>query len=186
MVPMMSLWLPIVLSAVMVFVASSIIHMVLKYHSTDFGRAPKEEDLQTALRGFSIPAGDFLVPCPGGSAGMKDPKYQEMVKKGPVVLMTVLPSGGVNMGASLGMWFIFCLVVSVFAAYVTGRAVPAGTSYLTVFRFAGVTAFAAYALALWQNTIWYKRAWGTTIKNTFDGLVYALLTAGTFGWLWPK
>ena len=186
MVPVMSLWLPIVLSAVIVFVASSIIHMVLKYHSTDFRRAPKDEELQDALRGFSIPPGDYIVPCPEGSAGMKDPKYQEMVKKGPVVLMTVFPSGGFNMGASLGMWFVFCLVVSVFAAYVTGRAVTAGTPYLTVFRFAGVTAFAGYVLASWPNTIWYRRSVGTQIKLTFDGLVYALLTAGTFGWLWPK
>jgi hypothetical protein len=186
MVPVMSLWLPIVLSAVFVFVASSIIHMMLPYHKSDFRRTPNEEDLQDTLRKFSIPPGDYILPSPQGAAGMKDPKYQEMVKKGPVVLMTVFPTGGANMGASLAMWFVYCLVVSVFAAYVTGRAIDAGTSYLTVFRFAGVTAFAAYALALWQNTIWYKRSMSTTIKNTFDGLVYALLTGGTFGWLWPK
>ena len=186
MVPVMSLWLPIVLSAVIVFVASSIIHMVLTYHNSDFGRPPKEEELQDALRGFSIPPGDYIVPCPGGSAGMKEPKYQEMVKKGPVVMMTVFPSGSFSMGPSLVKWFIFCLVVSVFAAYVTGRAVGAGTSYLTVFRFAGVTAFAGYVLASWPNTIWYKRSVSTTLKTSFDGLVYALLTAGTFGWLWPK
>jgi hypothetical protein len=185
MVPVMSLWLPIVLSSVIVFVASSIIHMMLTYHRTDFRKAPNEEDLQDTLRKFSIPPGDYIVPCSGGTAGMKDPKYQEMAKKGPVVTMTVFPSA-FNMGATLAMWFVYCLVVSVFAAYVTGRAVGAGTPYLTVFRFAGVTAFAAYALALWQNTIWYKRAMGTTIKNTFDGLVYAMLTAGTFGWLWPR
>lgn len=185
MVSLVSLWLPIVLSAVIVFAASSIIHMMLTYHSTDFRKAPNEEDLQDTLRKFSVPPGDYIVPCPQGSAGMKNPKYQEMVKKGPVVMMTVFPSGGFNMGASLGMWFVFCLVVSVFAAYVTGRAVGPGTTYLTVFRFAGVTAFAGYTLASWPNTIWYKRSVGTTLKTTFDGLVYALLTAGTFGWLWP-
>jgi hypothetical protein len=127
-----------------------------------------------------------MVPYAGGAAGMKDPKYQEMMKKGPVVIMTVLPGGGSNMGANLAMWFVYCLVVSVFAAYVAGRAVAPGSSYLAAFRFAGVTAFAAYALALWQNAIWYKRSLGATIRNSFDGLVYALLTAGTFGWLWPK
>jgi hypothetical protein len=109
-----------------------------------------------------------------------------MVKKGPVVLMTVFPSGGFNMGASLAMWFVYCLVVSVFAAYVTGRAIGPGAPYLSAFRFAGVTAFAGYALALWQNAIWYKRSTGTTVRNTIDGLVYALVTAGAFGWLWPR
>ena len=117
---------------------------------------------------------------------MKDPKFQEMMKKGPAVIMTVLPAGGSNMGTNLIQWFVFCLVVSVFAAYVTGRAVPAGSSYLNAFRFAGVTAFAGYTLASWPSVIWYKRSVGTTLRTTFDGLVYALLTAGTFGWLWPR
>jgi hypothetical protein len=109
-----------------------------------------------------------------------------MVKKGPVVLMTVFPSTGFNMGGSLVQWFVFCAVVSVFAAYVTGRAFGPGTPYLTVFRFVGTTAFAGYALAQWQNTIWYKRKVSSTIKVNFDGLIYALLTGGTFGWLWPR
>jgi hypothetical protein len=117
---------------------------------------------------------------------MKDARYQEMVKKGPVLMMTVFPTGGANMGASLLQWFVFCLVISVFAAYVTGRAFGPGTPYITVFRFAGTTAFAGYALALWQSTIWYKRKWSTNLKLNFDGLVYALLTGGVFGWLWPK
>jgi hypothetical protein len=55
-----------------------------------------------------------------------------------------------------------------------------------VFRFAGTTAFIGYSVALWQMSIWYRRAWSTTIKATVDGLIYALLTAGVFGWLWPR
>jgi len=72
------------------------------------------------------------------------------------------------------------------AAYIAGRALEPGAHYLSVFRFAGATAFFGYAFALMQQSIWYKRAWGTTFKSTFDGLIYALLTAGTFGWLWPS
>ena len=100
--------------------------------------------------------------------------------------MTVMESGPVSMGPSLAQWFLYCVVVGVFAAYVAGRALEPGAHYLKVFRFAGVTAFVGYSLALWQNTIWYKRAWTTTLKANVDGLVYGLLTAGTFGWLWPK
>jgi hypothetical protein len=73
----------------------------------------------------------------------------------------------------------------VFAAYLASRALPPGAPYLEVFRFAGCTAFVGYTLALWQMTIWYRRALGTTIRSTIDGLIYALLTAGVFGWLWP-
>jgi hypothetical protein len=100
--------------------------------------------------------------------------------------MTVMKSGPSSLGQSLAQWFVYCLIVSVFAAYITGRAVEPGASYLKVFRFAGATAFFCYAVALWQDSIWYKRKWSTTAKNSFDGLVYGLMTAGTFGWLWPR
>jgi hypothetical protein len=75
--------------------------------------------------------------------------------------------------------------VSFFAAYIGGRALGPSADYLEVFRFTGCTAFIGYGLALLQNSIWYKRNWGATLKSVFDALVYGLLTAGAFGWLWP-
>jgi hypothetical protein len=186
MVPVMSLWIPIVISAVIVFVISSIIHTVLTYHRTDFGKVPAEDKVMDALRNVGIPPGDYVIPCAGSSKEMKTPEFLEKMEKGPVAFMTVMPSGPPTMGKNLVQWFVYCLVVGVFAAYVTGRALEPGADYLAVFRLAGSTAFLGYALALWQNSIWYKRAWSATLKSTFDGLVYALLTAGTFGWLWPS
>jgi hypothetical protein len=186
MVPVMSLWLPILLSAVFVFVASSIIHMVLPYHKSDYRKMPAEDEVMDALRKFNLPPGDYMLPRAGSPAEMKAPAFLDKMKKGPVLITTVLPNGPGSMGSNLAMWFVYCLVIGVFAAYVTGRAVAAGAPYLTVHRFAGATAFGCYALALWQDSIWYKRAWSTTLKHTFDGLVYALLTGGTFGWLWPR
>lgn len=186
MVPLTSLWLPILLAAVLVFIASSIIHMVLPYHRTDYGKVPSEDAVMDALRKFSIPPGDYIVPCPGNPSNMKTPEFQEKWKRGPVVFMTTLPPGPQAMGGQLALWFLYCVVIGVFAAYIAGRVLAPGAPYLDVFRFAGTTAFAGYALALWQNTIWYKRAWTTTLKSTIDGLIYACLTAGTFGWLWPR
>ena len=186
MVPIMSLWLPILLSAVMVFVVSSIIHMVLPYHRADVKKVPSEDAVMEALRKFNIPPGDYVIPHAGSPKGMQQPEFIEKMTKGPVALMTVVKSGRPSMGVSLAQWFLYSAAVGAIAAYVTGRALGPGARYLSVFRFAGCTAFVGYAVALWQNSIWYKRAWSTTIKNTFDGLVYALLTAGTFGWLWPE
>ncbi len=185
MVPVLSLWLPILLSAVIVFLVSSLIHMVLGYHRTDFRKVPSEDQVMDALRGFGIPPGDYVIPCAGSSKEMGSPEFIEKTTKGPVAFMTVIPSGPPAMGKSLVQWFIYCVVVGLFAAYIGGRAVGPGADYLAVFRFTGCTAFVGYALALWQNSIWYRRAWSTTLKSTFDGLVYGLLTAGTFGWLWP-
>lgn len=185
MVALTSLWLPTLLSAVFVFFASFVMHMVLRYHRNDFAKVPAEDDVMAAFAKVGVPPGDYMFPHGGGPDAMKDPAFVEKMSRGPVAVLTVIPSGPPAMGAQLAQWFVYCIVVSVFAGYVAARALPPGADYLEVFRFAGTTAFAAYALGLWQNSIWYRRKWSTTLKQTFDGLIYALLTAGTFGWLWP-
>lgn len=186
MVPVLSLWLPILLAAVAVFVASSVIHMVLPYHRSDFKSVPNEDQVMAALRPFNLPPGDYMLPRAASSQQMKSPEFSEKLKKGPVALFTVYPSGPFSMGGSLAQWFAFCVLVGVFAAYVAGRALGPGEEYLAVFRLAGTTAFAGYALAAIPNSIWYKRSWTTTLKSTFDSLIYALLTGGLFGALWPS
>lgn len=108
------------------------------------------------------------------------------MNKGPTMIMTVLKSGPPDMGRNFAMWFVFLLVVGVFSAYVAGRALGPGAPYLSVFRFAGVTAFACHVVGSLSETIWYKRSWGRVMRSGFDGLIYALLTGGTFGWLWPE
>jgi len=185
MVPVMSLWMPIILAAVIVFVASFIMHMVLTYHRSDYKPVPSEDQVMEALRRFNIPPGNYLMPCVRTPKEMQSPAFIEKRNKGPVAFLTVLPSGPPAMGASLAKWFVYCILIGVFAAYVTGRAVGPGTDYRVVFRFAGTVAFAGYSLGLMQGSIWMGRSWSTTLKSMFDGLIYALLTAGTFGWLWP-
>jgi hypothetical protein len=186
MVPLTALWLPILLSAVIVFVASSLIHMASPWHKNDYPNVPNEEGLRAALRPLAIPPGDYMVPRPASREELRDPKFAEKVNQGPNLILTVLPNGPWSMGRNLGLWFLYLVVVSLFAAYVASRALPPGAEYLQAFRFVGATAFLAYAAALWQMSIWYRRAWSTTVKATVDGLIYALLTAGTFGWLWPR
>jgi hypothetical protein len=186
MVPVLSLWLPIVVAAVIVFVASSIIHMLLKYHANDLRQLPHEDEVMAALRGFDVPPGDYCMPRAGSMAAMKDPAFVAKMKQGPVAIMTVMPSGQTAMGGTFVLWFLYTVVVGCVVAYVTGHALGVGAAYRTVFKLAGATAFACYALALPPFSIWYKRSWVTTFKGMFDGLIYALLTAGTFGWLWPR
>lgn len=181
----LSLWLPIVLSAIIVFVVSSIIHMVLPWHKGDYPRVPNEDQLRSALRPLAIPPGDYMVPRPIGREEMQSAEFAEKVRNGPNLVLTVLPNEQWSMKRNLSLWFLYALVVSLFGAYVAGRALPNGAPYLAVFRFVGATTFIGYSVALWQMSIWYRRSWSITAKATFDGLIYALLTAGTFGWLWP-
>jgi len=185
MVPILSLWLPILLSAVFVFLISFVLHTVLTYHFKDFKRLPDEDKAMDALRGLSIPAGEYVIPHAESPAALKSPEFNAKVEKGPGAFMAIWPGGRPSMGKSLALWFVFSVIVGVFAAYIAGRALEPGASYLSVFRFAGFTAFACYSVAGWQDSIWFKRSWGRTFKNTIDGLIYGLVTAGTFGWLWP-
>jgi hypothetical protein len=171
---------------VFVFVASSIIHMATPWHKSDYPKVPDEDRLMDAVRPLGIPPGDYMVPRPASPKDMSSPAFTEKMKKGPVMILTVIPAGPVSMGKNLAQWFLYTVVVGILAAYVAGRALPPGEEYIHVFRFAGTTAFVAYAVGVWQTSIWYHRSWLTTFKVTVDGLVYALLTAGTFGWLWPR
>ena len=186
MIGLTTLWLPILLSAVLVFVLSSVIHMVTPWHKSDYPKLANEDRVMDALRPLAIPPGDYMMPRPSSREEMRSPAFVERMKRGPVLMLTVWPSGPASMGKNLVQWFLYAVVVGCFAAYVAGRALPAGAPSLQVFRFAGVTAFVGYSLALWQMSIWYRRSWLTTIKATVDGLIYALLTAGIFGWLWPR
>jgi hypothetical protein len=182
MVELGSLLIPLLLSAVFVFIASSVIHMFLGYHADDYTPLPNEEVVRSALR---LPPGDYVTPHASSMQAMKSPDHVRKMTEGPVAFITVAPHGSTGMGRSLGLWFAYCLVVSLFAAYIAGRALPPAANYLEVFRFAGATAFIGYGMALWQDTIWFHRSAKANLKSTFDALIYAALTAGTFGWLWP-
>ena len=178
-------WLPILLSAVAVFILSSIIHMVLGYHANDYKGLPNEKQVLDDLRKLNIPDGNYSFPRANSMKEMGSPEFKEKVKQGPVGMMTISKSGSTTVGKELLLWFIYTIIVGIFAAYVTDRALDPGAHYLAVFRFAGVTAFAGYSLALIQGSIWFKKSWSATFKSMFDGLIYALFTAGIFGWLWP-
>jgi hypothetical protein len=180
-----ALWLPILLSAVVVFIASSILHMVLPYHKNDYSKLPDEENVLTTLRGLNLPRGLYIFPyCTHQQ--MKSPDMVEKYKRGPVGHMTIFPSGQIKMGKYLGQWFAYCLIVAFFAAYIACHTLAMGVHYLAVFRIVGSAAFMAFGIGPLANGIWKGQPWGMTIKEVIDGLIYALLAAGVFGWLWPR
>ena len=181
-----ALWVPILLSAVLVFIASSLIHMASPWHKSDYPRMPNEDAVTDALRPLAIPPGDYMVPRPASMKEMRSPEFLERLNRGPVMVVTVLPNGPGSMGRNLGLWFVYLLVVSFFSAHIAGHSLPPGASPHNVFTMTALIAFIGYSLALWQMSIWYRRAWSTTIKATIDGLIYALITGGMFLWCWPK
>ena len=186
MVPVLSLLIPIVVSAVFVFIASSIIHMATPWHKNDLKKLPNEDAALNALRALNLPPGNYGYPKPDSMKEMGSPEFQAKAKAGPVGFMTVKPSWNFSMGGTLAQWFVYSLIVSLFAGYIAGVAFGPGTEYLRIMQVAGTVGFVGYSLAQMHESIWWGKNWGATIRSMIDGLIYGLLTAGTFGWLWPR
>jgi len=185
MVTIAALWLPILVSAILVFIASSVFHAVLPFHQKDYRKLTNEDDVLAAMRTAGVRPGDYMFPYAPSPKAMQAPEMVKKLEQGPLGFVTVMPTGVPTMGGQLVQWFVYCLLVGIVAAYVAGRTVAPGAEYLAAFRIAGTVAFVAYAGAHPSMSIWYKRGWGTTFRFVVDGLFYGLLTGGAFGWLWP-
>ena len=160
-------------------------HMVLPYHRSDYSQLPDEDNIRATLRAANLKRGLYVFPfCT--HENMKSPALTEKYKEGPVGFLNIMPSGPPAMPKFLGQWFVYCLIVAFFTAYVSSHTVAVGAHYLVVFRVAGAVAFMAYGLSHLSDGIWKGQRWSTVLKEVFDGLVYGLLTAGVFGWLWPR
>jgi hypothetical protein len=183
MVALSMLWLPILVAAVLVFIASSILWMALPFwHSKDYGRIPNEKPILDSLAG--VTSGQYLVPSVDW--GKMTPEARDEAQKQPSAIMLVRNPLAFSFPKTLGLYFLYIVIVSVFVAYVTGRTKAVGADYLEVFRIAGTVAFLCYGLRGIPDSIWYGKPWKVTIKEMIDGLLFGLLTGGAFGWLWPR
>jgi len=180
------LWLPILLSAVAVFVASSLIHMVFKWHNTDYNKLPNEDEVRAAVRKGNPAPGQYIIPHCTDMKDMAKPEHVQKYVEGPVGVFTVMANRAPNMGPTLGLWFVFNLVVAFFTAYLCSRTLQTSTEYLAVFRVAGTVAFMGYALGDVPSAIWMGKPWSATMKGVGDALIYGLLTGGVFGAMWPR
>ena len=158
--------------------------MLLGYHSNNFKQLPDEEGFRQSVGPLEFPPGEYMYPFAGSMKAMQSEEYINKMNEGPVGWLTVMPNGPYAMGKNLFAWFIYSIIVGIFAAYIGVNSLSADAEYLPVMRMIGAAAFGGYALALIQNSVWYSRSWLTTLKFSFDGLVYALVTGGIFGWLW--
>jgi hypothetical protein len=185
MVALSSLWLPILLSALVVFVASALVWMALPHHRSDFRSLPDEEAVRQVLLGQHLAPGMYSLPHASTSAAMKEPEYQKKLVEGPVGFVTMRRAGPWTMGPQLVQSFLYYLFVSLLVGYIVSRSMPANSDYLAVFRIAGTVGWMAYGVAVVPDSIWFARPWSHTVKLLGDALLYGLLTAGVFGWLWP-
>lgn len=186
MIGLSALWMPVVVSAVFVFIALALIHGMLGWHKGDMAAVPGEAKFMEMVRGLSVPPGDYRFPFSTSVEEMKSPEWDEKMKQGPVGSMSISPSAPINMGKLFGLWFLYSLFIAVLAAYITGRTHAHGATFLEVFRVSGAVAFCCYVVSLWNNWIWWGQGTRFTVTYSIDGVIYALITGATFGWLWPR
>ena len=182
------LWLPILLSAVFVFIMSSIVWTLLPHHKNEFQPAPNTDGIQAALKGAA--PGTYMFPMHADPKQRRSKEAMQKYAEGPSGLLTLMAPGPMNMGKMMAQSLVLNLVVSFFTAYVAGHVLamggPTAPNYLTVFRVVGTIGFMAYGFGPLFESVWFGKPWGSQALNLFDSLLYGLLTAGTFGWLWPR
>jgi len=183
MVPLVDLWLPILVSAVAVFIVSSVVHMALPIHKSDMKKLPGEDTLLAAMRAQKLAPGSYMFPCAGSMKEMGTPEMLAKMAQGPIGNMNVLAS--MSIGRSLAQWFVLSLFISASAAYLAGMVLPAGANLQLVFRITSTAALLGYGLSHLQDSIWKGVGWGISLKFTFDGVLYALATGAVFAWMWP-
>ncbi len=178
---MTALWLPIVVSTVIVWIASALIWTVLPWHKTDYAQPGDEEGVRAALKGAS--PGFYNVPHATEMSDLQKSEMQQKFNDGPVAFITVLPNGIPSMPRNMVLQIAYFLLVGIVCAYFVSRTTGTDATYLEVFRVAGTAAFVANGFGSIPDSIWFGRPWSHTVKNNLDALIYGLLTGGVFGWL---
>jgi hypothetical protein len=187
MIAVLDLWVPILLSSVLVFVASSVIHMCLPIHKSDYHKVPDEGEVLALLRSKPLEPGGYVFPYCGSMKDMGSPETLEKFRQGPVGYLMIRPSGPPGMGKCLIQWFLYTIVIGVFVAYVASLAgLVRGAGFSSVFRITATVAILGHAVTHVPDSIWKGHPWTSTFKFVADGVVYGLITGATFGWLWPS
>ena len=184
-ISLIQLWMPIVGSAVLAWIASGLIHMIIKYHNSDYQKLANEDEVAAAVRQGSPKLGLHHFPHCTDMSEMANEDMQEKFKKGPVGMVIIFPSGMPNMGKYLGQQFAYFLVGSILIAYCASFALPPGADFMTVFRVFSAIGFLAFGWATIPSSIWFGFQWSMTVKYLIDALIYAMVVAATFAWLWP-
>ena len=186
MVSFLQLWLPILLSGVFVFIASSVLNMVFKFwHMPDYRGFSNEDEISAAIRSSGASAGLYTIPhCSPES--IQKPETLETFRQGPIAKIFLHKAGEMNMGTYLVQWFLFCLLVAIFCACLAAHALMPGAAFAQVFYVIGIAAVMGYGFGSLPNAIWWSHPWPSAIKYLIDGVIYGLITGATFAWLWPK
>jgi hypothetical protein len=178
------LWLPIVVSAVLVFVVSAATHMLIPARQAEWARLPAQDSIQAAVRGAA--PGLYMFPLPETVKERGTADSMARWAEGPSGWLTVVAPGPIKMGRNMALSLLMNLFVSAMAGYVAVHALGAAPPYRAVFRIVGSIGFLAYAVGPIYEAIWYWKPARSLAYSAVDALLYGLVMGGAFGWLWPR
>lgn len=176
-----SLWLPIIVSGVVLFFASWAAWMLLPHHKGEWQGLPNEDSTLDALRSANIPPGQYMFPHGATPEECKSDTFKAKMQAGPVGTLTIW-KGPPNMGINMLCTVLFFVIANFVIAYLAGIALPPGDSFMHVFQFVGTAGILTYGTANILNGIWFGRK---MVADIADGIAYGLITGLVFAALWP-
>lgn len=175
----LSLWIPVVATALATMILSTLAWTLLPHHKPDMQEHPNADELAEQVRASDVPPGNYYFPAYG------TPKAPgPFIKAGPWGNLKIYPSAP-NMGRNIALTFLTLLVVAVFVGYITAQACSPGSDTSRVFQIAMTTAVLCHVFGGALNGIWFGKRLRFFITDAIDGLVYSAATGACFALLWP-
>lgn len=184
-VSIMQLWLPILLGGVFCWIASALIHMLLKYHNADYQKLSNEDQVGEALREGKVTPGFYHMPHCIDMKEMHDKDMQEKMKIGPIAMISVFENGLPKMGKLLGQQLVYFFVACLLIAYVATLSLTPSADFMTTFRLVATISFLTFGYAVIPYSIWFGHPWAVSLRYLLDAIIYAAVVGSTFAWLWP-
>jgi hypothetical protein len=176
-----SLWLPILLSGVALFIASFLAWMVIGHHKADSSGLQNEDAFSKFVRECNLAPGAYMFPhCPTKEE-WKSEAFQERMKSGPNGMLYIWQPN-INMGFNMFLTFLLFTAISFVIAYLAGMVIPPGADPWFVFRFVATAAVLVHATSGLLNAIWFRRK---ILGDVIDGIAYGLITGAIFAAMWP-
>lgn len=185
-VSVFELWLPILVAGLLCWIASALIHMLIKYHNADYKLLPNEEAVSSALAEKSPQPALYTLPHCIDMKAMGEESMQKKFNDGPVAMITIMPNGMPPMGKLLSQQILFFILGSFLIGYLATLSIAANTDFMMVFKQVFVASFLTYGWAQIPYSIWMGQPWSNCVRYLVDALIYATVTAGTFSLLWPN
>lgn len=182
---LLALWLPILVTAIGVFVASSLVHMVFKYHNSEYRGLNNEDAIRDVMRVASLTPGLYVTPKCNDVKAMSSETMIKKYVEGPVAHITIMANGAPNMGRALGLWFLWSVLVAAFAALIALHTIPLNGNAAMAAHVIALISFVMYGAGSVQDFIWMGKPFSSMMKYLLDALIYSIVTALSFMWLWP-